>query len=143
MMRAYEFAGRLSDGIPIDPAGSIHVGEEGRGRKLVRVPIPAAGVVAGGRLVSVAHSLIARGRLLATPDEVCALVLVRDPVVRQRISPWREIATGSGADGGREYLAVLPAGEAVEFARSGQLHVAPMIERIACDAAGCVVESAL
>ena len=139
MMRAYELsAGRLSAGIPIDPDGTIHVGEEGRGRKLVRVPIPATAVVEGGRLMSVAHSLIARGRLMATPDEVVALVLVRDPVVRQRISPWREIAVGIGADGGREYLAVLPAGEAVEFIR---LYGAPMIERVACDAAGCVVAS--
>jgi hypothetical protein len=45
--------GRVSAGIAASKdATTVPVGSEGRGRKIVRVPLPAGGVVEGGRLVS-------------------------------------------------------------------------------------------
>jgi len=59
--------GEVIRGIPLDD-GTIHVGEEGRGRLLVRVPVPEGSAIQNGRLVKVPLS----GEFAA------AVVLIRD-----------------------------------------------------------------
>ena len=65
MMKAMTIASAVSDGIPLTPAGEIEVGEDGRGRECVRVPLPEGAVVDNRTLVSV-------------PGEGGVVLLIRD-----------------------------------------------------------------
>jgi len=69
-MKVYEIqrVGEVIEGIPVEADGTIRLGEEGRGRQLVRVPVPEGSKVEGGRLMSVPLS----GEVAA------AVVLIRD-----------------------------------------------------------------
>lgn len=66
MIAAYEVldGGEVLGGVPVHEDGTVHVGQEGRGRELRRVAVPAA--------------LVRDGRLHALPGEGRALILIRD-----------------------------------------------------------------
>lgn len=60
-------SGCCTSGIPVQKDGTIHVGESGRGRTLVRVPVPAGGEITG------------EATLTSVPGEdSAAVVLIRD-----------------------------------------------------------------
>ena len=65
MIPCFSFASQVHPGIKVADDGTIHVGESGRGRKLIRVPLPAGAEVVDGRLVRV-------------PGESGCVVLVHD-----------------------------------------------------------------
>lgn len=132
-----------------DRPWEVVVGEPGRGRREVRVPLPAGAVVEeDGRHPS-------RGVLVSVPGGGGALVRVPDlsgyrggwsagstdptpPTPEAAAPPWRVIAEGECAEGdagamggGADVLVVVRDGDAVLLRRHGRLYGAPARLRLA------------
>ena len=153
-MRAYTVApgGAFVPSISVDQEGRVTLGQSGRGRKLVLVPVPAGATIIEQRLTDV-------------PGEAgCVVVLVRDqsgfrggwhlrdplsdaewdavaartgeePVEREHTARviaegWCAQGDAGGMGGGPEYLLVLGDGQAVEAVRRGRLYGSPSVFRV-------------
>lgn len=142
-------------------AGRIEVGEEGRGRTMVCVPISLQAVMDGDTLTECAGPATSalvliqdqsgfrgnwRLRVALSPE----MWDTTDPAGRRAVEqPFagQIVAEGYGAQGdagrmggGPAYLLVLAHGQAVELVRNGRLYGANPVIRLEC-VAGCVVQS--
>ena len=154
---------RVHEGAAIDDHGAIVLGEEGRGRQLVRVPLPEGAEILCGRVMRVPVSgenevavvLIRdmsgfRGtwRLTAPASDAYYEAIARGeaPARPERGEPpVREIARGYCAQGeagrmggGPEILAVFRAGAVVEIVRQGRLYGAPAVVRVTANPDGSI-----
>lgn len=138
--------------------GYIHVGEEGRGRRLVRVPLPENAIIEGDKLMGATAKTAAAAAAAVvyiedhsgfrgswdltyprTDEEWESIVQGRGEEVPKRkiAEPRRIIAKGRKAQGaagyaggGEEYLLIMQEGEAYEIVRYGRLYGAPSVIKI-------------
>jgi len=150
-------------GLPLKE-GAILVGEEGRGRRIVRVAPPHGSVVEGDRVVAIPvsrNSAVAvvlirdfsgyRGTwdlVAPLPEDVISTFVEtqnRDLLAREEVRPLHEIARGHCAQGiagrmggGAEILFVASAGETYDVVRWGRLYGAPRVLRLTVQDDGTV-----
>jgi hypothetical protein len=137
--------------------GYIHVGEEGRGRRLVRVPLPENSIIEGEKLMGATAKTAAAAAAVVyiedhsgfrgswdltyprTDEEWESIVQGRGEEVPKRkiAEPRRMIAKGRKAQGaagyaggGEEYLLIMQEGDAYEIVRYGRLYGAPSVIKI-------------
>lgn len=97
--------GVVSDGIAVEPDGFVYVGEKGRGRTLVRVPVPA-GTVENGKVMSI-----------DTSAEGDAVLLVKDHSGFR--GGWYAVAAIDWAQRAKDKAACAAANKAHEARRPG------------------------
>lgn len=156
-MKAYTISGgRATAGIHAKD-GVVNVGESGRGRSLVRVPIPAGATVVNDRLTDIPgegaivlicdHSGFRGGWQLTAPRTHNEWVTIfnggdkpeRRPHGLAVIAEGRRAQGDAGAmGGGPEYLVRMRPGDSVEIVRSGRLYGDPTVIRIDCRDDGSV-----
>ena len=141
--------GLIEPGIRLAQDGMIHLGQQGRGRTLTRVPVPC------GTIAPVPADLVEAARvgnrptLTALPGEG-AVVCIRDhsgfrgswtlDAPHYTIRATGQCAQGDAGrmGGGPEHLLVLPPGQHVLISRTGRLYGAPAILEVRCAADGLV-----
>jgi hypothetical protein len=108
------------------PGGMIAVGELGRGRKLVSVPVPAGAEVADGRLLSVPAKNQPAGAVLVALRDHSGFRGGWSLSDRQGVIVLAEGECAQGdagrMGGGPEYLAVVAEGGTATVNRSGRLY---------------------
>jgi hypothetical protein len=124
----------VEEGIRVTPDGVILVGEKGRGRELVRAPVPKGAEIIDGRVMAVPAKNQPPGAVL---------VLIRDHSgfrgtwylddpqgVVILIEGWCAQGDAGRAGGGPEYLAVIHAGGSAIIKRTGRLYGKPETLRL-------------
>lgn len=126
-------AAAVSVGVAVKD-GAVLVGEEGRGRKLVRVPVPAGSEMADGRLVAVPAKNQPAGAVLVAFRDCSGFRGGWSLADRQGVIVVAEGACAQGdagrMGGGPEYLAVVADGGSATINRSGRLYGAPATLRV-------------
>lgn len=125
-MKCYTMRGGVvADGIETKD-GAIHVGETGRGRKLVSVPVPQGAEVVAGRLLSVPAKNQPAGVVLVAFRDHSGFRGGWALADRQGVIVLAEGECAQGAagrmGGGPEYLALVTEGGAATVNRSGRLY---------------------
>lgn len=114
--------------------GAVLVGEEGRGRKLVRVPVPAGADMVDGRLAAVPAKNQPEGAVLVAFRDCSGFRGGWSLSDRQGVIVVAEGACAQGAagrmGGGPEYLAVVADGGSATINRSGRLYGAAATLRV-------------